>query len=182
MTDQTPLSLSSLPSLEVPFDLLRGLVRNPQEAQALVQLDILAQRESCLLEHIFATLAYYSCIREAARALSEAPGPAMNGARVLVQYSIDTLRHDAQYALGTLGLVNRAMRTSQAALRRYAEVNRSLSEELREEGSALASTKQQLWLIEESLCHRIALRAAHLSGLSSAVGKFAEPTERTSGA
>ena len=53
---------------------------------------------------------------------------------------------------------------------RYAEVNRSLSEELQEEGCALAANKQQLWLVEESLCHRIALRATRLSDMAAAIG------------
>ena len=45
------------------------------------------------------------------------------------------------------------------ALQRFAETNRSLHEELAEEGvGALASSKQKLWLVEESLCYRIQQR------------------------
>ena len=35
-----------MPSVDVPFDLLRGLVRNPQEAQTLAYLDVLASKET----------------------------------------------------------------------------------------------------------------------------------------
>ena len=85
--------------------------------------------------------------------------PELNAAAVLV----DTARAAVKRNLAVLSTevegASRQLRASRVALQRFAETNRSLHEELAEEGvGALASSKQKLWLVEESLAHRIASR------------------------
>eukprot|EP00966_Prymnesium_polylepis_P119899 2770737-Prymnesium_polylepis.2 len=151
---------ADVPGVEVPFDLLRGLVRNPQEAQTIAALDVLASHEACLLEHIFAALAYTSVLQTCLTALVDrGVDPEVNGALVLVSNALEAARSDVQMLCNRADGVWRAMLASRESLLRYAEVNRSLSEELKEEGCALAANKQRLWLVETSLAHRIALRS-----------------------
>ena len=147
-------------SVDVPFGLLHGQVRNENEARELAALDVAALREAGALQH---TLSFWRVRRRpaaAADALREAgPDPELNAAAVLV----DTARAAVKRNLAVLSTevegASRQLRASRVALQRFAETNRSLHEELAEEGvGALASSKQKLWLVEESLAHRIASR------------------------
>ena len=155
------------PSVDVPFDLLRGLVRNPQEAQALAHLDVLASHEACLLEHLFATLAYLDTLHDTSLTLSEALDPELNGATALVSNALEVVQADVALLCAKANEVTAALSLSRQSMLRYAEVNHSLSEELKEEGSALAANKQRLWLIETSLAHRIELRSSHVAATAS---------------
>ena len=147
-------------SVDVPFGLLQGQVRNENEARELAALDVAALREAGALQHTLSFCAYDAGLRAAADALREAgPDPELNAAAVLV----DTARAAVKRNLAVLSTevegASRQLRASRVALQRFAETNRSLHEELAEEGvGALASSKQKLWLVEESLAHRIASR------------------------
>ena len=71
-----------LPDIAPPFALLAGLVRNPQEAHALVSLDSLAVKYGAVREHARATAGYQLGLREVARSLRACEPAASTEARL----------------------------------------------------------------------------------------------------
>ena len=60
----------------------------------------------------------------------------------------------------------RGVAEKEGTIKRYAESNEALAAELAEEGGAhsLAAAKERLWLIEESLVHRMGSTLSSLAG------------------
>ena len=86
-------------SVDVPFSLLQGQVRNENEARELAALDVAALREAGALQHTLSFCAYDAGLRAAADALREAgPDPELNAAAVLV----DTARAAVKRNLAVL--------------------------------------------------------------------------------
>lgn len=146
--------------LATPFPLIAGTVRNPREAAALAELDVLAIKEECLLEHLCATALYARTLDDAVESISkDGSDPATGPAVTLLQAAQEALQQGDGWLRECAEGVMQQMAACQLLLKSLAEINHSLHAELQEEGcEALAKNKRRLWLVEESLCHRVALR------------------------
>ena len=158
--------------LFAPIRLLGGHVRNKKEARVLLGCVDCQAQHAAVLDHLLACTSYELELSRALNAIDRLCGSDahLHAARALIASALDGVRHD----IDTL-VAQAAEHLDQLAhicnsLRAYAENNETVYLELTEEGAApnIASTRQRLWLVEESLAARIELAlATHAAGLAS---------------
>ena len=147
--------------LLAPLNLLAGHVRNKKEAKTLINcLDCQAQHRA-VLDHLLACTSYEHELFRVLNAIDMASGSdaRLRSARALIASALDGVRHDIDVlAVQAAELLN-TLDESRNSLMTYAENNEAVYHELSEEGTghSLASAKQRLWLVEESLAAHIEL-------------------------
>ena len=152
---------------EPPLALLASSVRNASEAAALVDIDILALRHEVLHDHLLACCAHEHELEQARCKLARVAADGdqqLVAASALCMSALATVRGNIELLVTEADEVLCSVRESARTIRRYAESNEALAAELAEEGApALAAAKQRLWLVEESLAHRMDSMLAALS-------------------
>jgi hypothetical protein len=141
-----------------PLHLLAGLVRNPREAKALVDLDGHAIRYEVALDHLLSCCAQERDLEHlrCTLTLHSRVDASLQTALVLCDNALVNVRRSIDVIVAEVDALLRRVAELSVTLRRYAESNEALAKELEEDRSApaVAAAKQRLWLVEESLAAR----------------------------
>ena len=172
-------SANAPPDFAPPLPLMDGFVRNASEAAALVRLDYESIKYEVLHDHLLGCCAHerelmrlHSVLAlatggtplhayEADAASADATATArLRAALVLCEQALAATRRSIDRIVVDIDELVKQVDQSATTLRRYAESNEAFVREIQEAGTdaappALASTKQQLWLVEESLVARV---------------------------
>lgn len=148
----------------VPFPLLAGLVRNENEAAALVHMDVLSLQAEAIQEHREASACYNLALagtisEEMELRLGANDPESTNATLALLLNGLHSVYHADALLRARAAEVDLGLREKAARLHEHAESNRVTAAELQEEAGcgALAAKKRRLWLVEEALCHRMKL-------------------------
>ena len=146
-------------SFAPPLALLASSVRNASEATALVDIDLLALRHEVLHDHLLACCVHERELQRARDAFTRAAAAGdaqIRPAAVLCASALESVRSNIDLLVAEADEVLQGVRDSMGTIRRLAESNEAFAAELAEEGTpSLAAAKQRLWLVEESLAHRM---------------------------
>lgn len=160
-----PSAAASSASLAPPLHLLASSVRNASEATALVDVDLLALRHEVLHDHLLACCAHERELQRThdivTRRAAGDEHSQLRAAAALCATALATVRANIAMLVAEADEVIRGL--CESTIQRHAESNEALAAELAEEGAPmLAAAKQRLWLVEESLAHRMSRMLATL--------------------
>ena len=153
-------------SFAPPLPLLASSVRNAREAASLVELDVLAVRHEVIHDHLLACCAHERRLEALHSRALAAADPQLLAVAALCATALATVRRDIGLLVAEADEVLKGVAEKEGTIKRYAESNEALAAELAEEGGAhsLAAAKERLWLIEESLVHRMGSTLSSLAG------------------
>jgi hypothetical protein len=161
--------------LFAPIRLLAGHVRNKKEARVLVNCVDCQAQHAAVLDHLLACSSYELELSRALSGIEMLSGSdaRLHAARALIASALDGVRRDIDALVAQAAEHLNQLDEACRSLRTYAENNEATYLELSEEGSAqnIASSRQRLWLVEESLAARIELAlAGHAAAQLEAAG------------